>query len=125
VGSARAVNARDTPEPMDAIAGTTGRTNGSVRLASWSGRHGRPGMNVLKVTIRSGGKERGVVRLREGDAAVGFTTSTGRKIEVDLAETSAGGLLLRSHGGPVAVAPDGGTSEVSAAGQGRANPAAR
>jgi hypothetical protein len=41
-------------------------------------------MKLVKVSIRSGGKERGVVRLRKGDAAIVFTTSTGHKVEVDL-----------------------------------------
>jgi hypothetical protein len=71
------------------------------------------GMKMAKVTIRCGGKERGVVRLRKGDTAVVFTTSSGHKIEVDLLETASGNLLLRSHGGPVSVAPNDGTLEVS------------
>lgn len=70
-------------------------------------------MKQIKVTIRSGAKERGVVRMRKGDAAVVFTTSTGRKIEVDLSETPEGNVLLRSHDGSVSVTPNNGTLEVT------------
>lgn len=69
-------------------------------------------MKRVKVTIRAGEKERGVVRLRKGDAAIVFTTSSGQKIEVDLMETPQGTLLLRSHGGSVETAPNEGTLEV-------------
>jgi hypothetical protein len=70
-------------------------------------------MKTLKVTIRAGGKERGVVRLRKHDSAVVFTTSSGRRIEVDLVETAEGNILLRSHSGNVSVSPNQGTLEVT------------
>jgi len=69
-------------------------------------------MKRVKVTIRAGEKERGVVRLRKGDAAIVFTTSNGQKIEVDLLETSQGTLLLRSHNGAVTTASNDGTLEI-------------
>jgi hypothetical protein len=56
-------------------------------------------MKRVKVTIRAGEKERGIVRLRMGDGAIVFTTSTGQKIEVDLIETPRVTLLLRSRTG--------------------------
>ncbi|MDB5295631.1 MAG: hypothetical protein JWO31_1614 [Phycisphaerales bacterium] len=70
-------------------------------------------MKSVQVTIRAGGKERAAVRVRKGDAAVAFTTTTGRKVEVDLLETPDGNLLLRSHGGTVRAAPNDGTLEVT------------
>jgi len=71
-------------------------------------------MKRVKVTLRAGEKERGIVRLRKGDSAIVFTTSTGQKIEVDLMETATGAILLRSHAGAVKVADHNGTLEVAA-----------
>jgi hypothetical protein len=45
------------------------------------------GLKMVKVSVRSGGKERALDGLRKRDTAIVFTTSTGQKIEVDLLET--------------------------------------
>jgi hypothetical protein len=63
------------------------------------------GLRMVKVSVRSGGKERGLDGLRKRDTAIVFTTSNGQKIEVDLLETPDGKLLLRSHSGAIVLAP--------------------
>jgi hypothetical protein len=70
-------------------------------------------MKRIKVSIRAGEKIRGIVRLRQRDTAIVFTLTDGRKIEVDLMESEAGTLLLRSHDGAVTVSPRHQTLEVT------------
>lgn len=73
-------------------------------------------MKIVKVSIRAGGKERGNVRLKKGNAAIVFTTSSRKRIEVDLMETPGGNILLRSHDGTVSVCPNDGTLEITSKG---------
>ena len=70
-------------------------------------------MKRLKVTVRSGTKVRANVRLRLSDSAILFTTSTGKRVEVDLIETPTGNILLRCHDGAIAVASNDGSIEVT------------
>src|SRR5687767_2474978 len=70
-------------------------------------------LRMVKVAVRSGGKERGLEGLRKRDTAIVFTTSTGQKIEVDLLETPDGKLMLRSHTGALVLAPNGATEKVT------------
>jgi hypothetical protein len=71
-------------------------------------------MNRLKVTVRKGARSRHL-RLTLADTAIVFHLSNGNRIEVDLAESSTGNLVLRSHQGAVRISDTPGSFEVNAA----------
>jgi hypothetical protein len=61
------------------------------------------GLKRVGIQIRKGSRYRNLP-LPARDAAIVFTLSNGKKVEVDLHETASGNLLLRPYNGKVSVA---------------------